>query len=467
MSGTPWATWFPRFTPALIASLLGFFIVTFDAVVVNVALPTVQRDLGSSVAGLQWIVDGYTLMFAAFLLSSGVFSDRIGAHRAFSIGVVSFGVASLSCAVAASLPVLVIARFVQGGAAAVMMPSSTALLSQAYDDPRERARAISLWGIGGGLASSAAPVIGGLLTQISWRLIFLINVPVVLLTLLALRGTARSAGHPRSFDLWGQIAAVLAVGGLTFGAIEAGSGGIWRPPVVCALATALVAATAFAASQRYGHHPMVPRALAVNPTLRLTAVISFAFMVSFYGLPFLFTLYFQQQRGLSALATGSLFLPMMLTGALLSPFSARMVDRIGPRAAIVLGLGVMTTGCVSLAALSGTAPLPAPALLLMLIGLGGPLTMLPSMSLLLSSVDSGNAGTASGVLNTSRQVGGALAIAIFGALLANHAGFIAGLRLSLVIAAGVSAAAGLAGIRLNRSVTEPDTTSPIPAAPVG
>jgi EmrB/QacA subfamily drug resistance transporter len=434
-----------RFNAALVAALLGFFIVTFDAVVLNVALPNIQHDMHSSIAGLQWIVDGYTLMFAAFLLTSGVLSDRIGARRAVSGGVFVFGLASLACGLAPSLPVLIIARFVQGTAAAVMMPSSMALLSQAYTDPRERARAISLWGIGGGLASSSAPVIGGLLTQVSWRLIFLVNVPVVLLTLWSLSRTDRSGTQPRAFDWFGQTTAVLTIGAVTFGAIEAGSRGVWDPLVVAAFGVAVAAAVTFAVSQQRGRHPMVPKELVANPTLRLTTLISFAFMVSFYGLPFLFTLYFQQERGLSAPAAGGLFLPMMLTGALLSPFSAHLVERVGPRVSIVLGLSVMSVGCVALATLPATTPLAAPSVLLMLIGLGGPLTMLPSMSLLLNSVNGSTAGTASGVLNTSRQVGGALAVAVFGALLASRAGFMPGLQLSLILAASVAAVAAIAG----------------------
>jgi MFS family permease len=153
---------------------------------------------------------------------------------------------------------------------------------------------------------------------------------------------------------------------------------------------------------------------------------------------------------------------MMLTGALLSPLSARLVERIGPRVSIIVGLAVMAAGCLSLAALAATAPVAAPSLLLMLIGLGGPLTMLPSMSLLLNSVHGSTAGTASGVLNTSRQVGGALAVAVFGALLASRAGFVPGLRLSLLIAAGVAAVAAIAGTRLNRPVADPDIPPPLP-----
>lgn len=435
------------FTPALTAALLGFFIVTFDAVVVNVALPTIQRDLGSGVAGLQWIVNGYTLMFAAFLLTSGVLSDRIGARRAFGSGVALFAVASLACGLAPTLPILIAARFVQGTAAAVLMPSSMALLSQACGDPRERARAVALWGLGGGLASSSGPVLGGLLTLASWRLIFLVNLPVALLTLWALRRTGRSPSEPASFDWSGQVGAVLAMGGLTFGAIEAGARGLTDPLVIAAFGVAILATIVFAVSQRVGTHPMIPPQLLANRTVRLTTLIGFAFTVSFFGLPFLFTLYFQQQRGLSALATGGLFLPMMLTGALLAPSSARIAERIGARRSIVIGLLVMTAGCLALATLSATSPLALPALLLALVGLGGPLVMLPAMSLLLNSVPDSTAGTASGVLNTSRQLGGALAVAVFGALLVTGSDFMPGFRLSLVFAAAVAALSALASLR--------------------
>jgi EmrB/QacA subfamily drug resistance transporter len=436
------------FTPALVAALLGFFIVTFDAVVLNVALPTIQRELGSSITGLQWIVDGYTLMFAAFLLTSGVLSDRVGARRAFGLGVAVFAVASLACGLAPNETVLIISRFVQGTAAAVMMPSSMALLSQSYRDPAARARAISLWGIGGGVASSSGPVLGGLLTVVSWRLIFLINVPVAVVTLWALRRSSPSPRRATTFDWAGQVTAVLAMGGLTFAAIEAGIRGFTDPLVVTGFVVAVAAGVGFFLAQSAGRHPMLPAALRTNRVLRRTALISFAFMVSFYGLPFLFTLFFQQQHGRSALATGVLFLPMMLTGAVVSPFSARIVDRLGARRAITSGLVVMIAGCVGLAVLTDDAPLAAWSALLGLIGLGGPFAMLPSMSLLLNNVPHDSAGTASGVLNSSRQLGGALAVAVFGALLAGSAGFTAGVRISLGVAAAVALVAVAAAFGL-------------------
>lgn len=442
---------------ALVAAMLGFFIVTLDAVVVNVALPTIQRDLGGGVAGLQWVVDGYTLMFAAFLLTAGAFSDRIGARRAFGMGVAAFVVASLACGLAPNIAVLVTARFVQGSAAAAMMPSSMALIGQAYTDGKERGRAVALWAMGGAAASSCGPVLGGLLTSVDWRLIFLINVPVGVVTLLALRRVGPSPQRAASIDPVGQISAVAAMAGLTYAAIEAGTGGITRVPVLAGLALAAAGIVAFAVSQSRSAHPMVPRQLLGNPMLRHSAMIGFAFMVGYYGLPFVFTLYFQQQRGLSPLATGALFLPMMLIGAALTPLSARLVERFGHRAPIVGGLAVMAAGLVLLGLMPASAPLGLLSALMVLVGLGGPLVMPATTSVLLAAVHRHSAGIASGVFNTSRQIGGALAIAVFGALLANPATFVHGLRLSLIIAAVVVVLAASGALRLRGTALKEET----------
>src|SRR5947209_2575886 len=172
--------------PALAAAVLGFFVITLDAVVVNVALPSIRRDLGAGMTGLQWVVDGYTLMFAALLLSAGALSDRAGARRAFAAGLAVFVAASAACGLAPSLAALVVARFVQGAAAAVMMPSSMALIGQAYPDPVKRLRAVAVWAMGGAVASSSGPVLGGFLTLFTWRMIFCINLPVGAVALLLL-----------------------------------------------------------------------------------------------------------------------------------------------------------------------------------------------------------------------------------------------------------------------------------------
>jgi MFS family permease len=192
--------------------------VTLDAVIVNVALPSMRHDLGGGTTGLQWVVDGYTLLFAALLLSSGAVSDRFGARRAFGAGLVVFIAASAACGLAPNLAVLVAARLVQGLAAVMMMPSSMALVRHAHPDPTRRARAVAVWAMGGAAASSCGPVLGGLLTVVSWRLIFLINLPVGAAALVLLARTGHSPTRPAPFDWAGQATAIAAMGGLTYGA---------------------------------------------------------------------------------------------------------------------------------------------------------------------------------------------------------------------------------------------------------
>lgn len=204
----------------LATCFLGMFVVTLDAVVVNVALPHIRTDLGGGLAGLQWVVDGYTLTVAALLLSAGALSDRIGAHRAFGLGMAGFAAASVACGLAPTLPLLVAARIAQGAFAALLMPTSMALIGQAYGDPVRRARAVGYWALGGAVASSAGPVVGGALSEWTWRAIFLINVPVGLLALWLLRRAPASPRRRHPFDAGGLGLAIVAMGALTWAAID-------------------------------------------------------------------------------------------------------------------------------------------------------------------------------------------------------------------------------------------------------
>jgi MFS transporter, DHA2 family, methylenomycin A resistance protein len=437
-----------RGRPALLVAVLGFFVITLDAVVVNVALPSIRGDVGGGMTGLQWVVDGYTLFFAALLLSAGALSDRFGARQAFGAGVALFVVASAACGLAPSVEWLIVARCFQGAAAAVMMPSSMALIGQAYADPVQRARAVALWAMGGAAASSSGPVLGGLLTLISWRAIFFVNVPVGAVALVLLTRTARSPQRPAPFDWLGQLAAVLAMGGLTYGAITAGADGSSSPQVVGAFVIAMMAFVAFLIAQARGAHPMVPLDLFRSRTVSVASGVGFAFIVGYYGLPFVMSLYLQQVRGLSSLATGVAFLPMMLIGAVLTPFSARTAERFGARTLISGGLVLMAVGLAILAFLPAAAPVWVVAAGMLIVGLAGPLVMPPMMGALLNSVPDYRAGTASGVFNTSRQIGAALAIAVFGALLADQGTFLQGLRSSLLIAAVVALAAAAGSLLL-------------------
>jgi MFS transporter, DHA2 family, methylenomycin A resistance protein len=440
----------------LAAAVLGFFMITLDAVVVNVALPSIRAGLGGGITGLQRVAAGYTLMFAALLLSAGSLSDRSGARRAFGAGLAVFVLASAACGLAPAIGALVAARFVQGAVAAVMMPSSMALLGQAYPDPIRRARAVAVWAMGGAVASSAGPLLGGVLTLVSWRLIFAVNVPAGVITLLLLSRIQPSPRQPAPLDWAGQITAVLAMGGLTCGAIEAGAAGFGAARVVTAFAVAAFALAAFVVAQARGAHPMAPLDLFVSRTVAVSVAVGFAFIVGYYGLPFVMSLYLQQLRGLSPLGTGAVFLPMMLTGAAVTPFSARIAEKLGPRPLITTGLASMAAGLVILAALPPTAPVQELAGLMVLVGLAGPLVMPPLTAVLLNSVPPHRAGTASGVFNTSRQVGGALAVAVFGALLAHRASFLHGVRASLLITAAVAVAAAAASLLLTARRQEKD-----------
>ncbi|MDX6302039.1 MAG: transporter, family, methylenomycin resistance protein [Nocardioidaceae bacterium] len=431
----------------LTAAVLGFFVVTLDAVVVNVALPSLRESLGGGISGLQWVVDGYTLMFAALLLFSGSLADRIGARAAFGIGMGLFAVASIACGATPTLELLVAARFVQGAAAAVIMPASLTLISQAYPDAKQRARAVAVWALGGSVASTSGPVVGGLLTMLDWRLIFLINIPAGALAFWALSRTAPSPHRVVAFDWFGQVSAVVAMGSLTYAAIEAGSAGLGAPRVIAALAVVAVSLLGFVLAQSRVTHPMVPLDMFGSRTFRIALGTGFAFMVGYYGMPFVVSLDLQGRRGVSPLGTGLTFLPMMLVGLALTPFSARIVERVGARLTIGAGLAAMTTGLAALGLLPATSPLWLVSVLMILVGLGGPLTMPPVTAVLLNHVPAQRTGIASGAFNTSRQVGGALAVAVFGALLEGN-DLMSGLRSSLLIAAAVLLAATLASLRL-------------------
>ncbi|MFJ9738610.1 MFS transporter [Streptomyces sp. NPDC101166] len=423
---------------ALAAALLGFFVMTLDTLIVNVALPEIGDALDAGITGLQWVVDGYTLMFAALLLSAGSITDRVGARQAFGAGLVVFVVASTLCGLAPNLGVLVAARLVQGMGAAVIVPASLALIREAYPDQAKRARAISIWAMGGSVGAAAGPVAGGVLTLIDWRMIFFVNLPVGLLALFLLSHTRRSPRQANTgFDWFGQITAVAAMGGLTYAAIEAGADGFGAPRVIVAFTVAVIAGALFLVAQARVKSPMVPMPLLRARTMLISSTVGFALNIGFYGMVFLLSLYLQQTRGMSPLATGMAFLPMTLLTAFISPTAAWFAARFGSRMPIITGQLLMATGLVVLSLAPQTAPTWLVVVLMIPVGAGGSLAVPALTSLLLDRVPAERAGTASGVLNASRQVGGALAVAVFGALVSHHATFFHGLRTSLLIAAAL------------------------------
>ena len=421
----PTSTSTPTPTPtlALLASLLGFTVITVDVSAVNIALPAIRTSLHGGMAGLQWVVDAYTLMFAALMLSAGALADRAGARRAYAWGVGLFTLASLACALAPGIGALIAARVAQGGAAAVVMPASLALIRQAYDDPRRRARAIAMWTVGGSVAMAAGPVLGGVLTEgAGWRAVFLLNLPIGAVILALLARTAPSPRRPAPIDLAGQATAVLALAGLAFAVIEGGHLGWTSAPVLGAAALAVVAGLGFYVAEKRHRAPMVPIPLLRERKVNVSLAIGFAVNAGFYGIVFLLGLYFQQLRGMSAIAAGLMFVPLAVIITSTNLVSPRMAERIGRRRVIVAGQAVLALAMFVLLPLAADTPLWLVLVLLIPTGMGGAFAVPALTALLMDAVPAHRAGTASGLLNALRQTGGAMAVALFGALLATDGG---------------------------------------------
>ncbi|MFF0162402.1 MFS transporter [Streptomyces sp. NPDC005263] len=414
----------------LTAALLGFALICLDASVVNVALPAIGSSLDAGMSGLQWVVDAYTLAFAALMLSTGAFSDRVGASRAYALGATVFTFASVACGLAPNLPTLIGARVVQGVAAAVVLPASLALVRQAYTDPARRARAVALWAAGGSAAVALGPVAGGALTTAwDWRGIFFVNLPVGALILALLLRAPRSERRPAPLDLPGQVTAVLALTALAFAVIEGGTAG-WA-----AGAVAVVAAIAFLRIEARTPHPVVPLGLFRDRTVVATVAAGAAVSVAFYSMVFVFSLFFQQVQGRSALAAGLMFLPMTGLIAVTNVVAGKLAGRHGPRLPMLVGQALAVAGLLGLLYVDAGTPTALVAVLLVPMALGCALTVPPLTAAMMDAVPAERAGLAAGVLNAARQVSGGLGIAVFGALVSD--GFVAGMRLSLAISAAL------------------------------
>lgn len=419
----------------LFAASSGFLMVSLDATIVNVALPTLGRRLGAGLIQLQWVVDGYTLMFAAFQLVGGSLSDRLGARRAFTIGLSVFVIASLACGLAASPGMLIAARFVQGVGAAVQLPASLAMIRLGYTDTTARRRAVGVWAAAGGAAVAGGPVLGGLLlVSLGWRSIFLANLAVGAVGLLATAKTIPA--HPerrRPLDLPGQVAVLLTLAGLIFALIQGGTLGWTSGPLLTALTVAVAAGVAFLWRERRAPEPMLPLRLFTNSTFSAASFAGFVQNFSYYGIVFTLSLFLQNVRGDSALLTGLLFLPMSVAAMTANLLGGRLTGRLGPRIPMMGGQFLFAIGLLSLLLTGPHASNLAICLTTLPVGIGGGAVVPAMSSAVLEAVAPTHAGIASAELNTARQTGGAVGVALFGTLIAGN--LTLGLGLSLAIAA--------------------------------
>jgi DHA2 family methylenomycin A resistance protein-like MFS transporter len=431
----------------LAAMSLGYGVVQLDVTIVNTALNAIGMSLGGGVSELQWVVSAYTIAFAAFILTAGALGDRIGAKRVFMAGFAIFTAASLGCAAAPNASVLILARCVQGLAAAILVPNSLALLSHAYAEEKARGRAVGIWAAGASLALTAGPVAGGaLIALIGWRAIFLVNLPIGLAGLwLAWRFAGETTRtEQREIDLLGQIAVIAALGSLAGAIIEGGALGWDHLLVVAGFTVFAVCAALFVWREARAPQPMLPLALFKNRMFALASLIGLLVNVAVYGLIFVLSLYFQQVNGLSAFATGLAFVPMLAAVLPVNLIAPRLAERIGAPATIAAGAALSAAGCLALLGIEAGTGYWAICAQLIALSTGLGLLVPPLTSTMLGSVEKSRSGIAAGVLNATRQTGSVLGVALFGSLVGRAGSFMTGLHASLLISAGVLLAAAAA-----------------------
>jgi EmrB/QacA subfamily drug resistance transporter len=459
----------------LAAAVLGSGLAALDATVVNVALPAIAEDLDTDIAGLQWILNGYLLTLASFLLLGGSLGDRYGRRRIFVIGVVWFASSSLLCGLAPSVEVLSLARALQGVGGALLTPGSLALL-QAGFHPDDRAAAIGSWSGLGGVATAIGPFAGGwLVDAASWRWIFLLNLPIAGFTLLAARHVpeSRDTTMPPGLDLAGAAAAAIGLGGVTWALIGAGSGASGVPLAAIIGIGSLVA---FVVIQARSPHPLMPLELFANRWFTATNLVTLALYFALGGSFFLLVVHLQITLGYSPVEAGAALFPLTVIMLLLSSRSAALAQRIGPRipmtvGPIVAGVGLLWLSQVAAGSSYPTDVLPA----LIVFGLGLTATVAPLTATVLASAEERHAGIASGVNNTVARTAGLLAIAALPGMAGIRAdefsdpvAFTEGFQTALTITGGLAIASGVLAFMLltGRPVARHEGCPPAPNCPL-
>jgi EmrB/QacA subfamily drug resistance transporter len=398
---------------------MSLLIVGLDATIVNVALPAIHSSLHSTVAGLQWVVDAYTLVLASLLMFWGSTADRLGRRRVFQTGLVVFSLASLLCAVAPSLELLVAFRVLQAIGGAMLNPVAMSIVRNVFEDPRERARAIGVWGAMFGISMALGPVLGGgLVTAISWRAIFLVNVPVgvAVIALTALFVPESRAPRPRRIDPVGQVLVIVGLATLTYAIIEGGRTGFGATQVVALLGVALVCGVALVLYELRRREPLLEMRFFRSVPFAGASAIAVCLFAATGGFLFMNTLYLQDVRGLSPLHAGLYMLPMAAMMIVFAPISGRLVGRFGAGPPMVAGgVAVLASGLM----LTGLAPHTDVTVLLVayaVFGLGSGLVNPPITNTAVSGMPPAQAGVAAAVASTSRQVGTTLGVAAIGAV---------------------------------------------------
>lgn len=428
-------------------------IVSLDNTILNVALPTLQDDFDSSLSGLQWTIDAYLVVLASLLILSGSTADRIGRRRVFQTGLALFALGSVLCSLAPSLGLLVAARVVQAVGGSMLTPVAMSIITNVFTEPRERARAIGVWGGVVGLSMAMGPLVGGLLVDsVGWRAIFWLNVPIGLaaLALTALFVPESRAPRPRRPDPLGQLFMIVLLGTLTYAIIEAPGRGLADPAVYGAALLAAASLAAFAAHALRAPEPLIDLRFFRSVPFSGATLIAVSSFAALGGFLFLNTLYLQNVRGLSALQAGLYLLPMAAMTAVSSPLAGRLLGARGPRPPLqIAGAGMLASGLLFAAFDAETRNVTLFAAYV-LFGIGFGAVNSPITNTAVSGMPRAQAGVAAAVASTSRQVGQALGVAVIGAVLAagtsgafgapGASGFVSAARPAYWILAGCAAA---------------------------
>jgi len=419
------------------AASFGFALVQLDVSIVNVALPHMAQDLSASNAGLQWVVDAYALPFAAFLLTMGLLGDRAGARKVYLIGLAVFAVASMACALAPTLAWLVAGRALQGIGAAAMLPTSLSMVNHAAaGDRRARAKGVAFWTAAGAVAIAVGPLAGGLLVgTVGWRAIFLVNLPFCLLgAWLTWRVPAVSGNGSRGIDLKGQWLSIITLTAAITAIIESRPRGVLDPLVLGCAVVAVVCGGIFVHVERRAREPMLPPSLFKRAQFNTAIAFGFVVNLTYYGMVFILSLYLQRIHGYSPVRAGLAYLPLTGTFGVVNIVSGWLISSLGPRVLLTVGALLDAAGFVILALLTGDSSYWAmlPGFLLLPAGMG---LAVPAMTTsVLEAVDAASAGVGGGVLNAVRQTGGAMGVAMFGALAGSGSEhLVGGLRQSSIV----------------------------------
>ncbi|MBT0724880.1 MFS transporter [Rosenbergiella sp. S61] len=421
-----------------IATCLAFVMVLLDTSVVNVAVDSIRSTFHTDMLGIQWVINSYSIVFSTLLLTAGSLGDRYGSKPIFLAGFFLFTIGSILCGFSGTLGALIFSRVIQGLGAALLVPTSLSIIRTIFEDPTSRGKAVGWWGASGGIALAAGPVVGGLfISHFGWPSIFLLNVPLGIISfgIVLIYAPSKKTKNSEKLDNYGQLLSAFTLSLLTYGLIEASQSGWGSLAVIISFIGSALSALLLILVERSHSNPIIPLKLFRSSVLGVAIIIGLIANLTFYGIIFVLSLYFQLVKHFTPEEVGTAFLPMMSSLFLVNIIAGRLLPRVGPKFLTSLGLIISALGYLLLL-LAIQSPHQWETSVAMLLSGSGIALAIPSItSATLHSTPVEKAGIASGLLNSARQVGGIIGVAIFGNLInvSTSTQFIGGVKIVLVV----------------------------------